>query len=99
CVAVSRRTHNCFGADIAAATRLVLNNEWLPESRRQPLANHARKDIGGTAGRNRDHDTHWPRWICLCPNAARGGWERYGTCCQPQKFPARKFHSPYPQCG
>ena len=45
-VAVRRRAHDRLGADIAAGARPVLDDEWLAEPLRQPLADQARDDVG-----------------------------------------------------
>ena len=52
-VAVRRRTHDRFGADIAAGTRPVLDDEWLAEPLRQPLTDQARDDVGARRRRER----------------------------------------------
>src|SRR5215467_8880207 len=44
-VAVGRRTYNRLGADIAAATRPVVDHELLAEALRQPLTDQARDDV------------------------------------------------------
>jgi hypothetical protein len=44
-IAVRRRTHDRLGANIAAATRPVFNDEWLAEPFRQPLTQQARIDV------------------------------------------------------
>src|SRR6516164_7892918 len=43
-VAVGRCTYNRLGADIAAATRPVVDNKLLAEALRQPLPHQARDD-------------------------------------------------------
>src|SRR5262245_23515477 len=45
-VAVGRGTHDRLGADIAAATRPVIDNKLLAEPLREPLADQARGDVG-----------------------------------------------------
>jgi hypothetical protein len=46
CVTVWWRAHDRFGADIAASTRAVLDNELLAEPLREPLRDQAREDVG-----------------------------------------------------
>jgi hypothetical protein len=50
CVAIGGRTHDRLGGDITAATRPVLDNEWLAEPVREPLSNQTRDDVDPTAG-------------------------------------------------
>ena len=50
-VAVRRRPHDRLGADIGAGARPVLDDEWLAEPLRQPLADQARDDVGPAARR------------------------------------------------
>ena len=44
-IAVRGRAHDRLGADIAAGARPVLDDEWLAEPLRQPLAHQARDDV------------------------------------------------------
>src|SRR5262245_15084479 len=44
-VAVCGRAHDGLGADIAAATRPVVDNKLLSEPLRQPLSDQAREDV------------------------------------------------------
>jgi len=59
-VAVGRGTHDGLGADIAAATRTVVDNEWLAQSFRQPLAYDPGEDIGPAASGERHDQMHRP---------------------------------------
>ena len=52
CVAVGRRAHDRFGADIAAAPRPVVDDDGLAEPLREPLADQTHEDVTGAAGRN-----------------------------------------------
>src|SRR5262249_56619072 len=54
-VAVCRRAHDRFGADVGAATRPVVDYELLAEPLRKPLADEARRDVVCAARRDR-HD-------------------------------------------
>jgi hypothetical protein len=56
------------------------------------LANQAGKDIGATAGSNRDYDTHRPRRIGLRPCDARRGWQSGSTRYKIQKSATWEFH-------
>ena len=53
-MAVGGRLHDCLGGDIAAGARTVLDNEWLAEPLRQPLADQARNDVGDAASGKAD---------------------------------------------
>src|SRR5262249_12340386 len=88
-VAVCGRTHCGLGADIAAATRPVVDNELLAEALRQPLSDQARGDVG-RAGRGEWHDqTHRSRRIGLRPRDPRYCRQRRGSARgQMQKFAA-----------
>src|SRR5260221_13296880 len=44
-VAVWRRTNDRLGGDIAACAWPGLNDEWLPEPRRQPSSNQTRETV------------------------------------------------------
>jgi hypothetical protein len=59
-VAVGRGTHDGLSTDIAAATRTVVDNEWLAQSFRQPLAYEPGEDIGPAASGERHDQTHQP---------------------------------------
>jgi hypothetical protein len=78
-MAVWGRTHYRLGANVIAATRPVLNDEWLAKPFRQPLTDQAREDVGCAAGSYSDDDAHWPRRISLCPRVSRHRRERYST--------------------
>jgi len=67
-IAVCGRVHDRLGADIAAAARPVLDDEWLAEPLRQPLTDQAREDVGRAGGRDRHDQTHRPRRVGLRPS-------------------------------
>src|SRR5262249_54181886 len=92
CVAIGRRTHDRLGSDFAAATRPVLDDEWLAEPLGEPLAHQARDDVTWAAGSKADDDAHRPRRIGLRPSEARGGRQRGSARGQMQEFAAGKFH-------
>ena len=92
CVAVRWRSHDQFGADIAAGARPVIDDDLLPEPLRQPLTHEAREGVGPTAGGKANNQMHRPRWIGLRPCDPRDGRERSGARCQMQKSATGKFH-------
>src|SRR5215468_8870136 len=57
-IAVRRCPHDALGADIAAGTRSVLNDEWLPEPLRQRLTHESSHRVGCLAGGKGDDDPH-----------------------------------------
>src|SRR5262245_42062393 len=91
-VAVRRRAHDRFGADIAATAWPVIDHEWLAEPLRQPWSDEARQDVLGAAGGNGDDQAHWPQRIRLRPSDARKDRECASTYRQTQKLSAGKFH-------
>ena len=60
-VAVGRRAHDRFGADVAGAAGPVVDDDGLTEPLREPLADQAREHVTGAAGREADHDAHRSR--------------------------------------
>ncbi len=70
-VAVRSRTHDRLGTDVGAGARPVLDDEWLAEPPRQPLADQASDDVGSTAWRKRHNPAHRPCRITLRPNDPR----------------------------
>ena len=91
-VAVCGRAHDHLGADVAAATRPVVDNKLLAEPLRQPLSDQARRDVG-RAGRGEWHDqTHRSRRIGLRPCDARNCRQRGSGAGQMQEISAGKFH-------
>src|SRR5262245_14013051 len=91
-VAVRRRAHDRFGADIAATAWPVLYDEWLAEPLRQLLTDEARQNVLRAAGGNGDDQAHRPRRIRLRPSDARKDREYGSTCRQTQKLSAGRFH-------
>src|SRR5262249_7884875 len=59
-IAVRRRPHDAFSADVAAGTRSVLNDKWLPEPLRQRLTHEAGGGVACLACRKGDDDAHRP---------------------------------------
>src|SRR5262249_19808660 len=98
-IAVRRCPPDAFGADIAAGTRSVLNDEWLPQPLRQRLTHEPRDGVGCLACRKGDDDPHRPRWISFRPRDARCGRQRGSTSGQMQKTSTRKFHGVASQTG
>ena len=91
-IAVCGRPHDRLGSDAVAASRPVLDDEWLAEPLRQPLAQQACEDVAGNAGGIGDHHAHRPRRIGLRQSEARHRRERGSARGQLQKLPARTFH-------
>ena len=89
---VRRCFHDDFGADISAAARPVLDDEWLAEPLREPLTDQARGDVGNAASRGRDDDAHRPHRIGLRPSEARYGRQRGSARGQVKKSTAGEFH-------
>ena len=61
---------------IGGGARPVLDHERLAEPLRQPLTDHARRDVGAAGRRKTDDEAHWPRRIGLCASAAGKGRKR-----------------------
>ena len=91
-VAVGRRPHDRFGADIAGAARPVVDDDGLAETLREPLADQTHEDVTGAAGREPNHDANRPRRIGLRSCNERNGRKRGSTRCQMQKSPADKSY-------
>jgi hypothetical protein len=72
-IAVGRCLSDEIGADRAAGTRLVLDEELPAELLRKPRREHARGRVGEAAGRQRHHDAHRARGIGLCKALQREG--------------------------
>ena len=49
-VAIGWRTHDCFGGNVAAGSRTVLDDERLTEPFREPLTYQARRDVAAASG-------------------------------------------------
>src|SRR5262245_48780979 len=91
-ITVRRCPHDAFSADVAAGTRSVLNDEWLPEPLRQRLTHEAGDGVGCLACRKLDDDAHRSRRIGLRPRNARQDRERGGASCEMQELATGKFH-------
>src|SRR5262249_22089938 len=98
-VAVRWRSHDRLSADIAASARSILNDEWLAEALRQPLAHYACDDVGRATGRSRQNQVYRPRWIGLRPCEAWQNRKRGSARDQMQQFAAGKFHVAASQAG
>src|SRR5262245_65308575 len=92
-VAVRRRTYDRLSADIGAAARPALNDEWLAEPLRQPLPDQTCEAVLRATGGSRHNQAHRLRRISLRPGEARHGWERSSTSYQMQKPTACRFHA------
>ncbi len=85
-VAVRSCLHDRLGAEIAAGTRPVVDDEWLAETLRQPLTHQARNDVS-RAARGEWHDQpHRPRRIGLRPCNPRHSRQRGSARGQMQKL-------------
>src|SRR5262249_15154099 len=91
-VAVRRRAHDPLGADIAAGTRPVLDDERLAEPLREPLPHEAREDVADAAGREEYDEMPRPGRIGLRGREARGDRQRGGARGEMQKSTAWKLH-------
>src|SRR5262245_20123111 len=91
-VAVRRRAHDRFGADIAATAWPVIDHEWLAEPFRQPLTDEARENVLRAAGGYGDDQAHRPRRIGLRPCDTRYCWQHGSARGQTQKLSTGKFH-------
>src|SRR6516225_7790371 len=85
---VRGRAHDCFGSDISAGPRTVLDHERLTETLRQPLSQQARGNVRPAAGGLPDNDAHRPRWKGLRPRGPRDSRDSGSTRCQMQKLSA-----------
>jgi hypothetical protein len=92
CSSCSLGTHDRLGADVAAATRPVVDNKLLAEPLRQPLSDQACPDVEATTGREANDNAHRPRWIGLRPRDARQSRQRGRARGEAQKLSAGKFH-------
>jgi len=54
-IAIGGAAHHKFAANVAACTRLVLDDDRLPQTLAELLGQRAGEDVGGLAGRKR-HD-------------------------------------------
>jgi hypothetical protein len=70
-MAVRRRTHDGFSADIAPGARSVFNDELLAKARREPLPQEPCDDVRRAAGHSADYDVHRPRGVGLRARNAR----------------------------
>jgi hypothetical protein len=82
-------TGDAAGADSAAGTGHIFNDDWLTEGDLHPLGEVARNHIRCSAGHHRHYDSDRPRRIGLCPYDARGGRQRDSARCQMQEFATR----------
>jgi hypothetical protein len=95
-IAVGSRAHDRLGADIAAPTWTIFNDELLTQPLRQPLPDEPRSNVGRAGWSERHDQVHRPRRIGLRPCDARDGRQRGSACCEMQELAAGKFHSEPP---
>jgi hypothetical protein len=91
-ISVRLRTHDCFGASIAASAWPILDDELLAKPFRQPLADQTRVQVVRAASRKADDDAHRARRIGLRSRHPRHRGERGSARGQLQKLSAGKFH-------
>ena len=89
---VRGRSHDCFGGDISAGPRPVLDHERLTKPLGQPLSQQARGSVRPAAGGLPDNDAHRPRRIGLRSRKPRDGGQRGSARYQMQKSTARQVH-------
>src|ERR1051325_2414688 len=92
CVAIRRRSHDCFGANIPPAARPVLDDKWLAEPLRQPITHQARENVGDAARSEWNNQAYRARRITLRTCDARESREGGSARGQGQKLSAGKFH-------
>src|SRR5229473_5393892 len=85
-ISVRGRVHDHLGADIAASSWSVLDDELLAEPLRQLLSYQACHDVSGTTGGKSNDQAYWPHGIGLRPSEVRHGRQRGSARCQMQKF-------------
>src|SRR5262249_6957526 len=91
-MAVRGCAYDRLGGNIAAGARAVLDNEWLAEPFRQPLADQPCNDVDVVASGESNDAVHRPCRIGVRPSKTRNGWQRGRTASQTQKLPSWKFH-------
>jgi hypothetical protein len=92
-VAVRRRPHHHFGADIVAAPWAVFDHELLAQPLREPRRDEPRENVWRASGARGGDDAHRPRRIGLRPRDPRHDRQGGSTCGQMQKLPTvGKFH-------
>src|SRR4029453_238782 len=96
-ITVRGRAHDRFDADIVAATRPVLGDEWLAEPLREPLPHKAREDVGRAAGAGGGDYADWSRRIGLRHRDPRHGRQRGSGRRQIQELSAKKFYGVPPR--
>src|SRR5262249_27664010 len=91
-VAIGWRTHDRLGGQSATGTHTILDDEWLAELLRQPLADQTREDVARAARGETEDDAHRPRRVGLRPRETPHGRQRGSARGQMQKISAGKFH-------
>jgi hypothetical protein len=89
-MAVRRRTHDSFSADIAPGARSVFNDELLAKARRELLPQEPCDDVRRGAGKRADDHAHRSRRVGLRARNGRACSQSDRHCCQDQKAPAGK---------
>src|SRR5271156_99397 len=81
-IAIRGRAYYRLGADIAAGTWPVLDDEWLSEPLREPLPHQTGEDIGNASRGKTNDKAHRLRGIGLRACNARDGGESGSARCQ-----------------
>jgi len=91
-VAIRWCSDDRLGADIAAGTRSIFDNEWLAQPLGKPLSQQARENVIWSAGGKGNDPAHWLCRIRLRPSAPRRRRQSNSARGQMQKLSAAKFH-------
>src|SRR5262249_46420124 len=86
-VAIGWRTHDPLGGESATGTHTILDDEWLAELLRQPLADQTREDVARAARGKTEDDV-----LGLRPSEVRDHRQRGSAGGEMQKISAGKFH-------
>src|SRR5215472_7079543 len=78
-ITVRGRAHDRLGADVAAPARSVVDDKWLAQPFRQPLAHRACHGVGRPAGRKWHDPAHRPRRVGLRESDVRDDRQRGGA--------------------
>jgi hypothetical protein len=89
---VRRRIDDRFGADVAAGSRPIVDQEGLPEPVGKPLPDQPRRDVDAASRGKRRDNPHRARGISLRAGQSRQHRQRGNARGEMQKFPAGKSH-------
>ncbi len=91
-VSVRGRVHDGLGADVAASSRPVLDDEGLPQPIGKPLTDQPRGDVDAAAGGKTGDNAHRPRRIIVRQCELRKGGSGDNAAGEFKEFTAEKFH-------